>query len=69
MNECRLKAREYGFDAYSFVKEMGVEVIAAGRTRDGKKAIYLVDLPWADRWMTWYDLEVPHHRHWKKWKK
>jgi len=21
---------------------------------------------WADQWMTYYDLEVPHHRHWTK---
>ena len=67
--ECRLKARECGFDADWFVKEMGMEFIATGRTGDGKKVIYLVDLPWADRWMIFYDLEVPHHRHWKKWKK
>jgi len=29
----------------------------------------LEKLVWADQWMTYYDLEVPHHRHWTELKK
>jgi hypothetical protein len=45
---------------------MGPECLVLGMSRDGDPAMYLPDLPWADRWMSYYDLEVPHHRHWQK---
>jgi len=60
------RTRESGFDAKEFVKRMGPDYLVLGRTSDGDPALYLPDLPWADRWMSHYDLEVPHHRHWQK---
>ena len=63
---CTLKARELGFDASSFIKTMHLEHIAIRMSSDGQKVISLNDLPWADQWMIWYDLEIPHHSHWKK---
>jgi len=50
-----------GFDAKSFVKAMHPEHISIRKSSDGQKVISLNDLPWADRWMIFYDLEVPHH--------
>jgi hypothetical protein len=63
---CTLKARELGFDASSFIKTMHPEQIAIRMSSDGQKVISLNDLPWADQWMIYYDLEIPHHSHWKK---
>lgn len=45
---------------------MGLDYIRLYRTGRGDKVIKLEKLVWADQWMTYYDLEVPHHRHWTK---
>ncbi len=66
ISDCERKCEENGFTAKVFIKQMGVERIRIGEMGNGKKVIKLVDTPWADRWMTYYDVEVPHHRHWKK---
>ena len=58
---CTLKARELGFDATSFTRTMYPEHIAIRKSRDGQKVISLNDLPWADRGMIIYDLEILHH--------
>ncbi len=31
----------------------------------GEKVVKLENKPWADQWMSYYNLEVPHHRHMK----
>ncbi|MCQ1537854.1 hypothetical protein FTO68_02480 [Methanocalculus taiwanensis] len=66
ISDCERKCEKNGFTAKAFIKSMGVERIRIGEMGNGRKVIKLVDTPWADRWMTYYDVEVPHHRHWKK---
>jgi len=65
---CHLKASELRFDFSSFMKRMHPSYIAIMKSSDGQKVISLNDLPWADRWMIFYDLEIPHHRHGKRMK-
>ena len=62
---CSLKAKELGFDAKSFIGVMHPEHIAIRKSSDGQKVISLNDLPWADQWMIYYNLEIPHHSQWK----
>jgi len=64
IKDCELKCKENGFTAKEFIKLMGDERIRIGETGNGNKVIKLMDKPWADQWMTYYDVEVPHHRHW-----
>lgn len=64
--ECKLKTQEIGFDIKPFIKSMHPDYIGMFQTGDGQKVIALNDLPWADRWMRSYNLEIPHHSHWKK---
>jgi hypothetical protein len=64
--ECNLKAQEIGFDTRSFVKRMHPELISIRKSSDGQKVISLNDLSWADQWMCWYNLEIPHHSQWKR---
>lgn len=45
---------------------MHPEYIAIRKSSDGQKVISLNDLPWADQWMIYYDLEIPHHGQWKR---
>ena len=66
LQECERRCQEFGFTAKYFVKRIGVEKIQIAQTGNGNKILKLVDTVWADQWMTFYDLEVPHHRHWKK---
>jgi hypothetical protein len=66
LRECFLKTRESGFDAETFIRNIGNEFIRSGLTRAGERVIRLMDLSWADQWMIRYDLEIPHHRHWKR---
>lgn len=35
----------------------------------GEKVVKLENKPWADQWMSHYNLEVPHHRHMKEMEK
>lgn len=63
--DCERKCQENGFTAKDFIKQVGEEKVLIGLTGNGNKVIKLVDTIWADQWMTYYDLEVPHHRHWK----
>ncbi|HPH34336.1 MAG TPA: hypothetical protein PLU94_02480 [Methanoregulaceae archaeon] len=44
---------------------MHPEHIAIRKSSDGQKVISLNDLPWADQWMIYYNLEIPHHSQWK----
>ena len=66
VQDCQRKCRENGFEAKEFVDTMGQDYIRLYRTGRGDKVIKLEKLVWADQWMTYYDLEVPHHRHWTK---
>ncbi len=62
--DCERKCQENGFTAKEFIKRVGVENIRIAQTGNGNKVIKVVNLVWADQWMTYYDVEVPHHRHW-----
>lgn len=42
---------------------MRQDYIRLYRASGGDKVMKLEKLVWADQWMTYYDLEVPHHRH------
>lgn len=64
--ECKLKTQEIGFDVKDFIQRMHPKYIGKFKAGDGERVIALVDIPWADRWMRYYNLEIPHHRHWKK---
>ncbi len=69
IQDCQRKCRENGFEARDFIDAMGQERICLYRASGGDKVIKLENLVWADQWMTYYDLEVPHHRHWTRLKK
>ncbi|MDD3069966.1 MAG: hypothetical protein PHX88_02065 [Methanoculleus horonobensis] len=66
VQDCQRKCRENGFEAKYFVDSMGSDYIRLYRAGGGDKVIKLEKPVWADQWMTYYDLEVPHHRHWTK---
>lgn len=65
VKDCERKCQENGFTAKDFIKQVGIQNVCIGQTGNGNKVIKLVDTVWADQWMTYYDVEVPHHRHWK----
>jgi len=64
VKDCERKCMENGFSAKEFIKKVGQEKIRFAMTGNGNKVIQLVEKPWADQWMIYYDVEVPHHRHW-----
>jgi hypothetical protein len=50
------------FDIEETIKTLGPAIIILARTSGGEKVIRLMDKPWADQWMIYYRMEVPHHR-------
>ncbi len=69
VQDCERKCAENGFGAKDFVAGMGTAYIGVYRAGGGDRVIKLEDTVWADQWMIYYDLEVPHHRHWVRLKK
>jgi len=55
----------------SFQKKMGIDKIGIYRAESSvsKYVIYIGDPKWADAWAYYYDIEIPHHRHYKSIKK
>lgn len=63
--ECERRCQEFSFTAKEFIAQVGVDYILIAKAGNGNTVVKLVDKVWADQWMTYYDLEVPHHSHWK----
>ncbi|HDR73597.1 MAG TPA: hypothetical protein ENN85_06770 [Methanoculleus sp.] len=66
VSHCEVKCKENGFTAKEFINRVGEDYVRLGRRPGGGKVIKLEKKVWADQWMSYYDLEVPHHRHWKR---
>ena len=60
LSECTRKWAPEGLDIESVADRFYPELIGVYRYR-GEKVVSLNDKVWADRWMIYYDLEVPHH--------
>lgn len=43
-------------------KTPGEDLICVQLVR-GEKFVRLINWVWADRWMIFYDIEIPHHGH------
>ncbi|AKB25559.1 hypothetical protein MSMTP_2090 [Methanosarcina sp. MTP4] len=65
LSECMRKWESEGLDIEYTVNSLSPEIIAIYRSR-GEKVVFLKNKVWADRWMIFHDLEVPHHKHKKK---
>ncbi|HII00916.1 TPA: hypothetical protein HA351_04445 [Methanosarcinaceae archaeon] len=65
LSECMRKWESEGLDIEDIVSSLGPETIAIYRSR-GEKVVFLKNKVWADRWMIFHDLEVPHHKHKKR---
>jgi len=65
LSECNKKWELEGLNIESIIKELGPQYLGIYRYR-GEKVVKLENKVWADQWMSYYDLEVPHHRHKKR---
>jgi len=65
LSECKKKWGAEGLDIESIVKELSPQYIGTYRYK-GEKIVKLEDQVWASQWISYYDLEVPHHRHKKR---
>lgn len=57
---CRIKWAKEGIDILELTKKLGEEMVCVQLVR-GEKYVRLINWVWADRWMIFYDIEVPHH--------
>ncbi len=64
LSECKRKWDGEGLDIESIIKEFNPQ-LKLYRSR-GEKVVKLENKVWASQWMSYYDLEVPHHRHRKR---
>jgi len=69
VKDCERRCQESTFHAKTFVREIGSEYIGLYSIGREGKVIKLEDKVWADNWMIYYGVEVPHHRHTMKLKK
>ena len=62
LSECKKKWEDEGLDIERVVRELCPQYICIYRYK-GEKIVKLENQAWASRWISHYDLEVPHHRH------
>lgn len=56
---CRRKWRD--LDIEDMARELGPDLMAIYLSSRVGKVVVLKDAVWADKWMIYYDEEVPHH--------
>lgn len=66
LSDCERNWNREGFDIKNIVLSFDPDLIGIYRSKGGKKVILLRDKKWADQWMIYYDIEVPHHGQWKR---
>ena len=66
LSDCELDWNREGFDIKTIILSFDPGRIGIYRSKGGKKVVLLKDKKWADQWMIYYDIEVPHHGQWKK---
>lgn len=64
LSECVKKWEVEGLNIESVIKTL--QPCICIYRYNGEKVVKLENKPWADQWMSYYNLEVPHHRHMKK---
>lgn len=64
LNECKKKWESEGLNIESVIRTLR-PYLCIYRYK-GEKVVRLVNTVWADQWMSRYNLEIPHHRQWKK---
>ena len=62
LNDCKNKWGREGLDIEHIIKDFSPNYIRLYVSR-GEKIVKLENKPWASQWISYYDLEVPHHRH------
>jgi len=58
---CLKKCEQMGLNLDDIIKHIGKKNLHITRDGSGNEVVHLADTVWADKWMTFYDLEVPHH--------
>jgi hypothetical protein len=66
LNECKRKWGSEGLDIEDIIKKLSPKYLRLYRSRGGEKVVKLENQAWASQWMSYYDLEVPHHRQKKR---
>ncbi len=64
--DCKRKWESEGVDIEDIIKKLSPRYLRLYRSRGGEKVVKLENQAWASQWMSYYDLEVPHHRQKKK---
>lgn len=63
LNDCKIKCDSLGLNIESVIKTLH-PYLCIYRYK-GEKVVRLENTVWACQWMSYYNLEIPHHRHWK----
>lgn len=67
---CNRKWEHLGIEIEEEIKRIGLEdYICIYRRSGGEKVVFLKNKPWADQWLKYYNLEIPHHSQLEKIKK
>ena len=66
LDDCERDWNREGFDVRSAIQNLDSDLIGIYRSNGGMKVVLLKDKKWADQWMIYYDLEVPHHGQWMR---
>lgn len=66
LSKCKRKWEPEGLDIETVIKKLSPNCLRLYRSRGGDKIVKLENQAWASQWISYYDLEVPHHRHKKK---
>ncbi|MGC9445381.1 MAG: hypothetical protein ACP5E9_10730 [Candidatus Methanospirareceae archaeon] len=62
LKKCESYWIKKGFDIQENIRYMGDRNFIYIGILNGEKVIHLKDQAWANQWMTFYDLSIPHHR-------
>jgi hypothetical protein len=62
LDKCKRKWEPEGLDIEDIIKKFSPQWLRLYRSRGGEKVVKLEDQVWASKWMSYYDLEWPHHR-------
>ncbi len=63
-NQCKKKCESLGLDIDSVIRTLNPHLCAY--RYKGEKVVRLENTVWACQWAIYYNLEIPHHRHWKR---
>jgi hypothetical protein len=63
LEDCERKCGQLGLDLDHLLRMLEPDYLCRFRTSRGGKVVMIMDLPWADKCMEHYGIEVPHHGH------